>query len=105
MLLVHGPPGTRKTRLADAIARRLRCAAATPTRIAATLSLDAVAIHGLLGLPTDSKNEMAPLVDVDVLLFDKVSFVDLLMLSRIDKRLRQLKQSPSTPFWGGVSFN
>ena len=42
------------------------------------------------------------LADVDVLLFDEVSFVDPLMLDRIDQRLRQLKQSPSTPF-GGMS--
>ena len=81
--LVHGPPGTgnSKTRLADAVARLLPCAAAAPTGVAVTLLLDAVTIHELIGLSMDSKRKIAPLgvsraatlriklVDAGVLLF------------------------------------
>ena len=110
-VLVHGPPGTGKTKVANEIAHAIPCASCAPTGIAASLFLNAITGHGLFALPVDERGAMKPLTidrlsplqaildSKDVILLDEVSFVRPLTLHRIDSRCQQIKGN-LLPFGG-----
>lgn len=111
-VVVHGPPGTGKTRVADELTHVVRCVACAPTGIAASLfKLNATTCHSLLGLPVkegipmkslsvDRLSQVGGVLDgVDILLLDEISFLNPPNLSRIERRLREVK-SDARPFGG-----
>ena len=110
-VLVHGPPGTGKTKVANDIAHVVPCATCAPTGISASLFLSAITLHGMFSLPIDESSPMQPLnVDKlsllklllagkDVILMDEVSFISPVTLNRINQRLMQIRDS-DLPFGG-----
>jgi hypothetical protein len=103
LALVHGPPGTGKTRVADEIANRIPCLALAPTGISASMFLNASTFHSGLGIPVDTSTRMRALSEnqlselrtyldgKDLVLLDEVSFVDGQANYRISQRLCEIK--------------
>jgi hypothetical protein len=110
-VLVHGPPGTGKTKVANDIAHAVPCATCAPTGISASLFLSAITLHGMFMLPIDETAPMQPLAveklsvlkallaGKEVILMDEVSFISPVTLNRINQRLQQIRNNDQ-PFGG-----
>jgi hypothetical protein len=114
-LIIHGGPGTGKTRLAESIVSRIRqhggqVACAAPTGVAASLLYNGRTLHNLFDLPTKRKqgissNSKLQSLRADqltkaryrfdnacLLIIDEMSMIDTTMLDHISTRLQQITE-------------
>ncbi len=119
LFLIHGPPGTGKSYVANAFIKRLNdieltCLVSAPTGVAASVLNGGRTVHSLFGLDNRNrkKNSISSSLsggkllalknligDSACLLIDEVSFVSAKMLSEVDTKLREIKSS-QLPFGG-----
>lgn len=122
-LIIHGGPGTGKTRLAEAIVSRIlhhgkNVSCAAPTGVAASLLYQGRTLHNLFalptkrsqGIPTDTILEPLRLDqltkgrlrfnDASLLIIDEMSMIDTTLLYHIHTRLQEFTGSEKD--FGGI---